>query len=143
MILVEVEVLEPGKKEPHLFHQTQHTQFQVGAAGAADGNGGESFIGPPGSKTVSSPGGGGGGVPGILMDLVVDLVEEQVETDQVLVVEPVLMLLQQNQDQHPLHQMDMEMVVVPLLLVRVVEAAVVPVVLVKMDNLLVLMVDLD
>ena len=79
-----------------------------------------------------------------LMDLVVDLVEEQEETDQVLVVEPEpVMLLRQNQDQHPLHQMDMEIMVVPLLLARVVEAAVVPVVLVKMDNLLVLMVDLD
>ena len=29
MILVEEEVLEPGKKEPHLFHQTQHTQLQL------------------------------------------------------------------------------------------------------------------
>ena len=39
------------KEGTHLYHQTQHIPITVGAAGAADGNGGESFIGPPGSKS--------------------------------------------------------------------------------------------
>ena len=64
MLLVVAVVLEPGKKELHLYPSSTTYPIQVGAAGAADGNGGESFIGPPGSKTVSSPGGGAGGVPG-------------------------------------------------------------------------------
>tara|TARA_Y100000004_G_scaffold168168_1_gene201339 strand:+ start:1050 stop:1319 length:270 start_codon:yes stop_codon:yes gene_type:complete len=79
-----------------------------------------------------------------LMEVVVDLVEEQEETEIPQMVElEVAILHQQNQDQHLLHRMDMEMMVVILLLVIVVAEEVVPVVLVKTDNLLALMADLD
>ena len=77
------------------------------------------------------------------MEHQVVLVVEQEEMALIVAETEPVILHQESQDQHPLHQMDMEIMVVVLVLARVVEAAVVPVALVKMDNLLVLMADLD
>ena len=71
--------------------------------------------------------------------VVVAEVIEQIQTEEMALV----ILHQQNQDQHLLHQMDMEIMVELLRIQVLVAAVVVPVVRVKMDKGLVLMEDLD
>tara|TARA_B100000085_G_C18100748_1_gene333035 strand:- start:99 stop:335 length:237 start_codon:yes stop_codon:yes gene_type:complete len=78
------------------------------------------------------------------MVILVDLVVEQEETEIPQMVElEVAILHQQSQDQHLLHRMDMEMMVVDPLPPPAEEVEVALVKLVKQDNLLVLMVEVD
>tara|TARA_A100001515_G_scaffold104396_1_gene85024 strand:- start:183 stop:455 length:273 start_codon:yes stop_codon:yes gene_type:complete len=76
----------------------------------------------------------------LLVDLVVVAeVIELLQTEEMVLV----ILHQQNQDQHLLHQMDMEIQVEMLRTQVLLVPVVVRVVRVKMEDLLVLMVDLD